>query len=146
MKKIMVLVIGSMLLVSCASKNGQTTSPLTTQATRTTTRITAHDITVTEMGIADRNQAENQQRYLSKQAAIVLAERAIRRAVESYIESEVTTNRGSVQTDFVRERVSGALRGTEITAVRYDDPATCYVTMTLNAEKMQELVDGLTNN
>lgn len=142
MKRILIVIASGILISSCASSNQQT-SPLTTQAVRTTTTISAHEITVTEMGIADRNLPENQQRYLSKQAAVVQAERAIRRAIESYIESEVVTNRGGVQSDVVRERISGALRGTEIKEIRYDDPATCYVTMVLSAEKMQELIDQL---
>lgn len=130
----MVAFLLGVMLMSCAAQNSRAGQ---------TTRIEAEAITVHETGLADANLPDNQQRYLSRQAAIVNAERALRRAIETWVEGEVYNERGATQRDVVRERVSGVLRGAEITETRYEGANTCYVTMVLSKEKMQALVELL---
>lgn len=130
-------------VVACSSGKNikETAAPM--RVIKDPVKISAKEIVVTEMGLADKSLPENQQRYQSKQAATVLAERAIRRAIEAYIESEVVVEKGMIASDVVRERVSGTLRGAEILTAEYESPSTCNVTMRISKEKMQELVDFL---
>lgn len=108
-----------------------------------TRSIIAREIIVTEMGLANHSLPVAQARELSRQAAIVQAERALLRKVQTYIESEIVVDRGMVQRDIIMENVSGVLRGAEVIDVRYNDPYTCYVTMSIRQETMQQLVNQL---
>lgn len=103
------------------------------------TKIKSKEIIVTEMGLSEKNIPENQQKNLSKQAAIIQTERAILRAIEVYLESEASTDKGIIKSDIIQEKIKGVLKGAEIVEVKYEDPATCYVTMKVSQKSIENL-------
>jgi hypothetical protein len=131
MKKMIYLFL-VILIVSCATtKKSETIED--------PTKISSKAIIVTEMGLADKSLPENQQKYLSKQAAILQAERAILRAIEIHLESNVVTDKGMIKSDTVQEKIKGMLKGVEIIEIKYDDSSTCYVTLKISKKSLDNL-------
>lgn len=127
MRKIHVLALiltGAMIILSGCSKN-----------------MPPDWYNVTGSGMASQDHAPGQARLMAKRAAEKDADRQLLEAAKGvHISSNTTVEDFMAKNDYIRSRVEGIIRGSQVIDTRYNSDGTCEVDKRIDMNQIRNLV------